>query len=186
MRIALRCILLVGLLALLASSRSVAGDLVGTITVPKPDQTVVFVDGVNGAFPATRAEMDQKGKVFTPYVLPVVKGSTVAFRNHDNLQHNVFSVGADEFNLGTFGSGDVREHTFNKLGDAAILCNVHPEMEAHVLVLSNPYFAQPDGNGKFHITGVPAGDYVIKAWYAGKIKKQNVKVPAGGSITVNF
>lgn len=163
-----------------------AGDVVGTVTVPKPDQLVVYVETVSGTFPAARATMDQLKKVFVPYVLPVVKGSTVEFRNGDNLAHNVFGVGADEFNLGAFNMGGVREHTFNKPGDVSILCNVHPEMEGHILVLQNPYFARPDSNGKFQIAKVPPGDYVIKAWYAGKTKKQSVKVPATGSVTVTF
>jgi plastocyanin len=163
-----------------------AGDVVGTVTVPKPDQLVVYVETVAGTFPAEHATMDQLKKVFVPYVLPVVKGSTVEFRNGDNLAHNVFGVGVDEFQLGTFTQGGVREHTFNKPGEVSILCNVHPEMEAHVLVLQNPYFARPDSNGKFQIPGVPPGDYVVKAWYAGKTKKQNVKVPATASVTVTF
>jgi len=168
------------------TSLSSAGDVVGVVTVPKPDQLVVYVETVQGTFPGQPATMDQVKKVFVPYVLPVVKGSTVEFRNGDNLAHNVFGIGADEFNLGAFNQGGVREHTFNKAGDVSILCNVHPEMEAHVLVLQNPYFARPDSTGKFQITGVPAGDYVITAWYAGKSKKQTVKVPATGSVTVTF
>jgi plastocyanin len=163
-----------------------AGDVVGTVTVPKADQVVVYVETVAGTFAAEHATMDQRKIVFVPYVLPVVKGSTVEFRNGDSLAHNVFGVGADEFNLGAFNKGGVREHTFNKLGEVSILCNIHPEMEAHVLVLQNPYFARLDSNGKFQIASVPPGDYVIKAWYAGKTKKQSVKVPATGSATVTF
>jgi len=163
-----------------------AGDVVGTVAAPKLDQVVVYVETVSGTFATGHATMDQKKIVFVPYVLPAVKGTTVEFRNGDSLAHNVFGVGADEFNLGAFSKGEVREHTFNKLGDVSILCNVHPEMEAHVLVLQNPYFAQPDSSGKFQIASVPQGDYVIKAWYAGKTKKQSVKVPATGSVTVTF
>jgi hypothetical protein len=68
----------------------------------------------------------------------------------------------------------------------SLLCNIHPEMEAHVLVLQNPYFVRPNGSGEFRLAGVPPGDYVIKAWYDRKVKKQNVKVPGSGSVTVDF
>ena len=176
--------LLVGVIA--HSSWLSAGDVVGTLVVPKPDQLVVYVEMVAGTFPPGNATMDQKKLVFIPYVLPVTKGSTVEFRNGDSVAHNVFGVGADEFNLGAFDKGGVRQHTFEKLGDTNILCNVHPEMEAHVLVLQNSYFARPDSTGKFQIAGIPAGDYVIRAWYAGKTKKQSAKVPATGSVTVTF
>lgn len=174
------------ILLLVLAGRSLAGDLAGTISAPKPDRAIVFVEGIKGAFTAKDQEIDQKGKVFVPYVLPLLKGTKVTFRNDDPLAHNVFGVGADEFNLGTFNKGASRDHTFTKTGDTTLLCNVHPEMEGHVLVLDNPFFAQPDSSGKFKISGVPPGEYVLKAWYAGKVKQQTVKVPATGTVNVTF
>ena len=170
----------------LPAARLRAGDIVGAIAVPRPDQAVVYVETAPGTFHGGSAKMDQHGKVFIPYALPVVQGTVVEFHNSDNLQHNVFGVGADKFNLGTYTQGMARSYTFNKLGEVAILCNVHPEMEAYILVLQNSFFTQLDGSGKFRIAGVPPGDYVVKAWYRGKTKQQNVKVPATGSVTVNF
>ncbi len=181
----------VGLLAVLVVlslpvGRLVAGDIVGALAVPRPDHAVVYIERVPGTFHGGNAKMDQRSKVFIPYVLPVVEGTTVEFHNSDNLQHNVLGVGTDKFNLGTYSQGMARSNTFNKLGEVAILCNVHPEMGAYVLVLQNPSFAQLDGGGKFRIADVPPGEYVIKAWYQGKTKQQNVKVPVKGSITVSF
>ena len=167
-------------------ARLKAGDIVGKVSVAKPDQSIVYLETVPGTFPAARTTVGQRNKMFTPFVVPVVQGSTVEFHNSDDLAHNVLGVGSDEFNLGSFGKGMTREHTFNKPGQVTLLCNVHPEMEAHVLVLQNPYFARPNGNGEFHLVNVPPGDYVIKAWYDRKVKKQNVKVPASGSVTVDF
>lgn len=163
-----------------------AGTIEGTVSAPEKSKVVVYLEHVPGTFSGDRAIMDQQNKVFTPYVLAVVKGTTVEFHNNDNLQHNVFGVGADEFDLGNWTKGIVREHTFNQRGEVVILCNVHPEMEAYVLVLQNPYVARPDSEGKFRIAGVPAGEYVVKAWYRGKTKKQKVKVPATGSVTATF
>lgn len=178
---------LVALLAVLGfGPQSRATDITGAVTVPKPDQAVVYVETIAGTFRGERVKMGQQNKVFLPYVLPVVKGATVEFQNSDDLEHNVFGVGADEFNLGNWTKGIVREHSFDKLGDVIILCNVHKEMEAHVLVLQNPYFARLDNSGNFRIANVPPGDYVVKLWYRGKVKKQSVKAPATGSITVEF
>lgn len=171
---------------LLPAPRLWAGDIVGALSVAKPGRAVVFVETLPGEFHGERATMDQQNKIFSPYVLPVVQGTVVEFHNGDTLVHNVFGVGADEFNLGNWTKGIVREHTFNKPGEVTILCNVHPEMEAYILVLQNPYFAQPDSSGKFRIAKVPPGEYVVKVWYRGKIKKQTVKVPATGVVTVTF
>ncbi len=163
-----------------------AGDITGTLSVARPEHAVVYVEKVRGTFPAGHAEMDQKNKVFTPFVLAVVQGTTVEFHNSDNLQHNVFGVGADEFNLGTYGLGAKKGTRFEKPGEVDILCNVHPEMAAYILVLQNPYFARPDGGGKFSIANLPAGEYVVRAWYEGKSKKQSVTVPAKGDVSVGF
>lgn len=171
---------------LLPAPRLWAGDIVGALSVAKPDQAVVYVETVPGEFHGERAKMDQQNKIFSPYVLPVVKGAVVEFQNGDSLVHNVFGVGAEEFNLGNWTQGITREHTFNNPGEVTILCNVHPEMEAYILVLQNSYFAQPESSGKFQIAKVPPGEYVVKAWYRGKTKKQTVKVPATGSVTVTF
>lgn len=182
----LKVLLLVIGVLLVAPACLRAADIEGTLNVPKPARAIVYVDAVAGTFEAGKAILDQQNKVFMPYVLPVVKGTSVDFHNSDELQHNVFGVGADEFNLGNWTKGVVREHTFTKPGEVTLLCNVHPEMEAYVLVLQNPYFARPDGSGKFHIANVPPGNYVVKAWYQGKVRQQNVKVPATGSVMVSF
>ena len=98
--------LLISLISFLGLSPCLlAGEITGQINVPKPDRAVVYLDAISGNFSAGHVTMDQKNKVFTPYVIPVVKGSTVEFHNGDNLQHNVFGVGAEEFNLGNFGQG---------------------------------------------------------------------------------
>lgn len=163
-----------------------AADIEGTLGVPKPDRAVVYVDGIAGTFSGGKAKLDQRNKIFSPYVLPVLKGTTVQFLNSDDLVHNVFGVGPDEFNLGNWTKGIVREHTFNQVGQVTLLCNMHPEMEAYVLVLQNPYFVQPDSGGKFRIANVPPGEYVATAWYQGKVRKQKVKVLATGTVTVTF
>jgi plastocyanin len=179
--------LLVTLAALLGlATWTMAGDIVGKLGVAKPDHAVVYVETVPGTFNGGRAKMDQMNKVFIPYVLPVLKGTTVEFHNNDNMQHNVFGVGAENFDLGNWTKGIVHEHMFSKVGDVTILCNVHHEMEGHILVLQNSYFARLDSGGAFRIANVPPGTYVVKAWYAGKIRKQTVIVPATGSVNVAF
>ncbi len=174
------------MLLLLPAAAVRAGDVAGTISVPRPDQSVVYIETVPGTYHGTHVKMDQLNKIFVPYVLPVVQGSTVEFHNSDNLQHNVFGVGADEFNLGSYAKGAARAYQFNKPGEVDILCNIHPEMEAYILVLQNPYFAQPDSSGQFHIANVPPGDYVLKAWFRGKTKKQSIKVPPTGTVSATF
>ena len=177
--------LLLGLLLLMAPALT-AGTLEGTVSAQDKTKVVIYVEGAPGTAPGTRAVVDQQNKMFVPYVLPVMKGTNVEFLNSDALQHNVFGVGDDEFDLGNWTKGIKRDYTFNKPGEVVILCNVHPEMEAYVLVLENPYFTRPEADGTFRIEGIPAGSYTVKAWYKGKTKKKKVTVPATGSVTVAF
>ncbi len=153
--------------------------------------SVVYIERVEGNFPPPEehAKMDQVELVFIPHVLVVLKGTTVDYHNSDDIAHNVFSPDdvADKMNLGTWLSGEVRPYTFNKLGAAAMLCNVHPEMEAFVVVLQNPYFAKTDEDGNYTIENVPPGEYTLKVWnkkYRGKDEK--IKTKKGDTITVDF
>ena len=125
--------------------------------------------------------LDQKNLVFIPRVLPILKGTTVDFLNSDDVQHNVFAPGkVEKFNLGTWGLGGVRDHTFNKPGEVVILCNVHSEMVAYIIILESPYFVKTDPDGNFKIENIPAGTYVLKTWHE-KMKSapQEVNIAKG-------
>jgi hypothetical protein len=131
--------------------------------------------------------MDQKNLVFVPHTLPIVLGTTVDFLNSDSVRHNVFSPDYP-YNLGTWPQGQIKSQPFTKQGVFAQLCNVHPEMEAYIVVLQNPYFAVTDAEGKYAIKGVPAGKYTLKLWQE-KLKKplsSEVTVPESGAVAVNF
>jgi hypothetical protein len=38
-------------------------------------------------------------------------------------------------------------------------------MTGYVVVLKSPYFAQAGDDGRFSVSGVPAGNYVMHAWH---------------------
>lgn len=186
-------------LLFLPISAAFAGTITGKITVKgvrDARDAVVYVDAIPGkAFvaPQEHAKMDQKNMVFIPHVVPVLAGTTVDFLNTDDVLHNVFTPDkcADKFNLGTWPKGQTRSYVFKQAGcEAVMLCNVHPEMEAFVVVLSTPYFGETDAAGAYTIEGVPAGEYTLKVWHA-KLKKAEpemleIAVPAEGKTEANF
>jgi hypothetical protein len=133
--------------------------------------------------------MDQKNLAFSPAVLPVVRGTVVEFTNSDDVQHNVFSPSAvaGKFNLGTYGPGATRMVTVDQPGDVLVLCNIHMEMEAHILVLDGPYFATVADDGRYRIPDAPAGPYTVKLWQGRWLPfGRTVEVPATGSVTVDI
>ncbi|NOY57316.1 MAG: DUF2012 domain-containing protein [Calditrichaeota bacterium] len=184
------------LLLLAFASTAFAGDIVGTIKAKgarNAGNAVVYLDKIEGktfSAPKKHATMDQKNLSFVPHVLPLLAGTTVDFVNSDDVLHNVFSPDkcADKFNLGTWPKGQSRSYTFKNAGcRPVILCNVHPEMEAYVVVLSNPYFAVSKKDGTFAIKNVPAGKYTLKIWHEKlKGKPVQITVSAAGKVTQDF
>ena len=46
-----------------------------------------------------------------------------------------------------------------------MFCDIHAEMAGIILVVDTPFFTKPDANGRFRLTGVPAGSYRLVAWH---------------------
>jgi plastocyanin len=151
---------------------------------------VVYLEGAAAAPRGAPAfiVMDQRNLAFVPGVLPVVRGTVVEFRNSDAVQHNVFSPSATagKFDLGTYARGAVRQVTFEEPGEVLVLCNIHMEMQATILVLRDPYFATADADGRYAIDGVPAGTYTLKVWHRRwQSLTRSVDVAADGPTTVD-
>jgi plastocyanin len=179
------------LLLSVACARAATVEGRATLLGRPASDAVVYLEDAHPATPAAtppRVVMDQKNLAFTPRVLPVVRGTIIEFTNSDDVQHNVFSPSAiaGKFNLGTYGPGATRSVTLNQPGDVRVLCNIHMEMEAHILVLDGPYFSTVADDGNYRIRDVPAGTYTMKVWRARWLPfTQTVEVPASGSLTVN-
>jgi hypothetical protein len=111
----------------------------------------------------------QKNKMFTPHLLLVPVGSTVAFPNADPFFHNVFSLfDGRRFDLGLYEAGSTRSVVFSREGVSYIFCNIHSEMSAVVIALATPYYGFADSQGVFHVKDVPGGDYDLHVWIEGQ------------------
>jgi plastocyanin len=111
----------------------------------------------------------QKNKMFTPHLLVVPLGSSVAFPNADPFFHNVFSLfDGRRFDLGLYEAGSTRSVVFSREGVSYIFCNIHSEMSAVVISLATPLYAFADPVGAFHLKNVPEGDYELHVWFEGQ------------------
>ncbi len=175
-------------LAVASSAGTISGQVSG---VAGP--SVVYVDTISGkTFPAPTQHpvIDQKGLVFQPHVTAVQVGTTVDFLNSDSVAHNVFwtSVGGNKklnHNLGTWPKGERKSFKFDTAGAVPILCNVHPEMSAYLVVVPTPYFATSDQAGNYKIENVPDGSYTVVAWHEGS-KNQSKPVSVSGESKADF
>jgi plastocyanin len=153
---------------------------------------VVYIQHAEGSFaPAGPAKMDQRSMKFAPAVMPILAGTTVKFLNSDPTQHNVFSPDYEKYNLGTWPQGQTKDQVFAKCARPPCayvqLCRIHPEMEAYVVVLQNPYFAVTNSEGHYRIENVPPGAYSLGVWAAkGKAPVKPVTVDATKPAQVDF
>ncbi len=179
--------------ALLFASASLAGDIKGKVNVQgikSAENIAVYIDAIpDKKFdpPAQHPVIDQARMAIAPHVTVVLQGTTVDFLNSDPVGHNVYwpSISGNKklaHNLGTWPKGEKKSFQFNDLGVAPLLCNVHPEMNGYVVIVSTPYFAVTDKTGNYEIKNVPPGKYTIKTWSEdGKPTTLAVEVTASGA-----
>jgi plastocyanin len=174
--------------SLAASAGTISGQVSGVA-----GQSVVYVDTISGKTfpaPAQHPVIDQKGLVFQPHVSAAQVGTTVDFLNSDSVAHNVFwtSIGGNKklnHNMGTWPKGERKSFKFDTPGAVPVLCNVHPEMSAYLVVVPTPYFAVSDQTGTYRIENVPDGSYTVIAWHEGA-KNQSKPVSVSGDAKADF
>ena len=191
----LLCVLVpLALLFFVFPAQAQTGTIVGTVHargMRHNGDAVVYIEKIAGkTFPSPKnpVTLDQLNLTFVPHVLPVLVGTTVAFPNRDEVRHNVFSSSrARRFNLGTYSRGVVKNVTFDQSGEVALLCNVHSEMSAFVVVVETPYFAVTEEDGSYTIKNVPPGQYVLKVWHERlKPQRKEIEVVGSSSVQVDF
>jgi plastocyanin len=124
--------------------------------------------------------LEQRGREFSPHLMAISVGSTIAFPNFDSVFHNVFSTSPlGAFDLGLYKGGDAREYTFTKEGILRIGCNLHANMSAYIAVVSAPAYVVTDDKGGFSFKHLAPGKYKLKAW------SEKSKAPIAQDITIN-
>lgn len=112
--------------------------------------------------------IDQIHLTFVPGMLVVTPGTEVAFMNSDPLLHNVFSPGSERhraFDLGTYPVGRAETNRFVSEGVHTLLCHIHPEMVAYVVVTDAPFRTVSAADGAFRLDDVPPGRYEARVWH---------------------
>ena len=115
--------------------------------------------------PPSPAEIHQIGCVYEPHITAVMVGQNLSIWNDDETAHNVRIMARNNKseNFLQPAKGVNHEKKFNKkeMG-ISLKCDVHPWMLGHVYVLDHPFFSVSDGEGRFEIRGLPAGQYTLQ------------------------
>jgi len=144
--------------------------------------------------PKQPAVLDQAGCVYTPHVVGVMVGQTLAIRNSDATLHNVMSSPRvnPPFNFGMPVKDGVNERVFKgpemKMN---LKCFMHPWMSSYVHVLEHPFFAVTGADGTFTIRGLPPGEYELTVLHESSQLEpmpgmMDVKVEAGEKKEIEF
>jgi hypothetical protein len=132
--------------------------------------------------PVTRPLL-QRDKRFVPHVMAVPLGSSIAFKNEDEIFHNVFSLSpAGKFDTGLHKAGSSPTPVkFDRAGVVELLCNIHATMIGYLVVVDTPWYAVAEASGNFSIKSVPAGEYEATVWHesAAEPLKKKVTVAEG-------
>jgi plastocyanin len=148
---------------------------------------MVSVEGAEAKASDKTVHLDQKGCRFEPHVTVVPVGTTVEFLNSDGVSHNVHTYAKknDQFNK-TIGAGSKETQKLDKSDQIEIKCDIHPWMNAWLIVTDAPFFAVTDSKGEFQIEGLPAGTHEVEFWHEklGK-NKGEITVGADGSASMS-
>lgn len=149
-----------------------------TGTVPR-NAIVSLLPAQPAPMPEGPAVMDQYAKQFVPNVLYVRVGQPVEFRNSEDMPHNVTVLrrgsGVEVFNVGT-EPGQKYVHTFDRIGQFDVTCDIHPGMQATLIAAPSPYATVADDSGRFTISDVKPGSYKLNLTYEGRTVEQPLDV----------
>ncbi len=163
----------------------------GGVLSTNPPVGVVYLEGPFPASPEpVTYQVVQKDMTFVPMLLPIQTGSRVEFPNHDDTYHNIFSYSAPKrFDLGRYRPDEqpVPAVTFDRPGLVVLRCDIHEHMRGLILVLDTPFFARTDTDGRYRLTGLPAGRYVLRAWIDSKTTlSRPVDLHDGVTLRIDF
>jgi plastocyanin len=162
---------------------------VGDVRDADAPAAIVYVEGTGEHAKAGRISVAQEGYQFTPALSVAPAGSVVEFPNQDPEYHSVFSYSkARRFDLGRFQRGEKPPPlTFESPGVVKLYCDIHEHMRGTILVVDTPYYQKTDAQGRYRITGLPAGRLVVKAWLdEATVRERTVEVGANDTRTVDF
>lgn len=159
---------------------------------PVPAAAIAIeVKGRTGRTTGATAEMGQRDRQFTPQLLIVQTGTAVNFPNFDTVRHHVYSFSPIKvIDIKLYSGTPAAPVVFDKPGIAALGCNIHDRMSAHIVVVDTPTFARTDDKGQASFD-LPAGEHAVKAWHAGQkspiLQSLKLDVPAaGGTVAVTL
>lgn len=138
--------------------------------------------------------LDNKDCMFAPHAAILWTKQKLILKNSDNVGHNTnYTSNAQGFNVLIAPNESVEKSlTVSENLAKPVGCNIHPWMQAQLLVRDNPYFAVTAADGTFEIKNLPKGaNLEYQLWHEkvgnlGEIKVGDTNVPKTGRISLTL
>jgi plastocyanin len=127
---------------------------------------VVYATPLNPPPPVEhKASIDQVNRRFVPRVSVIQTGTAVTFPNSDNIRHSVYSFSRPRsFTLKLYAGTPSNPVVFDQPGVVVLGCNIHDTMVGWLLVVDSSFFTRTAADGSASLSGLPPGDYLLRAW----------------------
>lgn len=110
--------------------------------------------------------IDQRHETFIPYVQLLRPGDKVIFRNSDITRHHAYSFAPIKtFELVLHPGESSPAISLDKVGIAAVGCNIHDHMITYLFVSDLPKIALSARDGVATIDGLAPGRYTARVWH---------------------
>lgn len=110
--------------------------------------------------------IEQRNKVFEPYISVFQTGTKVRFVNNDNVKHHIYSFSqAKTFEIPLHSGEPLKPLVFNEAGIVTLGCNIHDWMMAYALVVDTPFYAMSNAQGLLTLNNLPQGQYDLMLWH---------------------
>lgn len=173
---------------------------------------LVYLEQVEkGKAPADKYSLHMVGCQFREHLFPFVRSQVMAMVNSDPILHNPHFFNSRHISLLNIPmplQSQELDHKYlqipgkNENGVMQFQCDIHSDMNGYWAGFAHPYFAVTDADGKFEISGVPPGKYILVAWHEGykvireessrpfydrpHIRRQEIEVKPRETVEVRF
>jgi hypothetical protein len=136
---------------------------------PLPQVVVVLEGGAGTAEPPKEpVRYSIVGQSFSSPILPVMVGAAVELRNDGKASPRLYAPSAPDLLTGD-PINPKGARLIKKIAKANQAIELRDHDSAHlsgrIVAFEQPYFSRVDADGKFQITGVPAGPWKVRVWY---------------------
>ena len=139
--------------------------------------------------PGEVARVVNKDCLFSPKVLAIHPKQSFEMVNNDAVHHSfhTYEEGREHVEQIT-EKGQVVRHQFQGTQVMVLtMCDIHPWMHSYVAVLAHPFHTNTPADGRYELSRLPPGSYVIEFWHRSLGTKQvKVTLPADAQVNVDI